>query len=642
MSLARPASRLPRPGPLDGPYPSRRAAPEPLWMGIADRLGGMLTRRGWEEGRKLARFLAALERTDTTEVDHLAGRAQGAAHQLAREGFTPDSVARAQRVAAHAIELALGQRPYRSQHIAAFHLLDERLVELDTGEGKSLAVLLAASTAALARVPTHVITANEYLAQRDADAARRVLTRLGLSVAVVRASMSTEERRAAYACDVVYATSQEIGFDYLRDCSASRPVMRGLCLALVDEADSVLLDQAQTPLVLAEACGDAISPQVAQAAWNFAGTLRTGLDFTVDTALRRVQVEAAALGRIPEALSYARPATRDPRVVAQLLQDALVARHALRRDVDYIVRDDAVVLVDLNTGRALEGTVWSRGLDRMVCIKEGLAPRATSRPAQQISLQGLLGRYLKLAGISGTLLESRLPLWCFYRMTVRRVDARLPARRRHLGVTLYRHGDAQRDAVAARVIRRVKQGRAVLVGTDSICAAEALSRHLHAHGVPHELLTARNARREADLVARAGLPGAVTVATHIAGRGTDIPVARETLHAGGLHVISCAQNGCARIERQLVGRSARNGEPGSCETVLSLDDGAFAAALPRWVVSALRRLTGRSGAMPRWLGRGVSRAVHTITTWNEVLRCWQRVQHDRLVRDSLVFAPRAE
>ncbi len=657
---------LPRPGPRHGAYPQRHAIPSSLWSDLADRLGNRLTRLGGSDARHKRRFLAALKfsaagtvqaaHAHETEDDSAAGRhlktqATVAAQRLARDGFTPESMACGQQAAAAAITATLGHQPYLSQHLAAFELLNGRLVEMDTGEGKSLAILLAAATAALARVPTHVITSNEYLAVRDAEAAQRVLGALGLRASAIRNAMTATERREAYACDVVYATAQEIGFDCMRDrqqidaarrsAPSSAPpmlVLRGLCLALVDEADSVLLDHAQTPLVLAESSNEGLPVATAQAAWRFVAGLRAGADYQLDLQDRRVDIEPAVMKRLPHELTT----LGDPRVQAAALRDALTARHALQPDVHYLVEDGDVVLLDQNTGRKLPGTVWSRGLQQMVHIKEGLAaPRAT-RTAMQITLQTLLSRYLLLAGISGTLSESRAALWFFYRLAVRRIEPRLPSQRRQLGVRLYAHRTQQLTAVAARAQALAAQGRAVLVGTDSVAAADQISNALKARNIAHCLLTARDDRSEAALIAAAGLPGTITVSTHMAGRGTDIALPPATLAAGGLHVISCAQNGSARIDRQLFGRAARNGRPGSCETILSLEDPAYPVLLPAFLLTALRCASDKKGNTPSWLAKGVCGLVHGLRAWSEFLRSYQLVRHDRLVRASLVFASPSE
>lgn len=645
---------LPRPGPVNGPYPHRTSTPRPLWADFADRLGDSLTGRGWARAGDTQRFmdeLAAAAAEASARPDERNERAMRAARSLSREGFSARAVARAQAVAAEAVEAALGQRPYPSQHLAAFHMLSDRLVELDTGEGKSLAVLLAALTAAIARVPTHVVTANEYLAVRDAEAASRALALLGMSAGAIRAGMDSDERRAVYACDVVYARAQEIGFDYLRDRlagvrpdgAAARPVLRGLCLALVDEADSVLLDHAATPLVLGETGGDAMPAEAVDAAWRFARTLRVDSDFALDAQHRRVQIVPAVMDRLPPDLLAALPMPKDTRMAAELLADALVARHALWRDGHYIVRDGDVLLVDRNTGRTLPGTVWSRGLQHMVHIKEGLAPPVATRASMQITLQTFFGRYLKLAGISGTLSESRLALWIFYRLGTRRVAPRRASLREDFGLRVYARLTQQLDAVAARVQACVDAGRAVLVGTDTVAAADIVSAHLRALGIVHRLLTARDDTHEAELIARAGEPGAVTVATHIAGRGTDIVVAQATLDAGGLHVIGCAPNGSGRVDRQLFGRTARNGARGSCEAILSLEDPAFVALLPEWLMAAVRRLSrAGEGEAPRALGHATAGMARMLRGWDDLLRCYQLAQHDKLVRASLAFASQPE
>jgi preprotein translocase subunit SecA len=307
-----------------------------------------------------------------------------------------------------------------------------------------------------------------------------------------------------------------------------------------------------------------------------------------------------------------------------------------------VVHDGAVVLIDPTTGRTLPGSVWTRGLHRMVCLKEGVEPPPATRTAIQITLQALFGRYCKLGGISGTLRESAWQLWWFYRVGVQRVEPRVPSRRREGKLVVYASREQQFEAIRARVSQHAAAGQAVLVGTDSVAAADALSEDMADAGIGHQLLTARDDRREAELIAAAGAPGAITVATNIAGRGTDILLEPRTLEAGGLHVVCCTQNASPRIDRQLVGRAARNGQPGSAETIVSLDDRAFADLLPETVLVMFRGLADKRGLIPQGMGIAMARVVQTLKVLRQFKHSWQLVRHDRLSRESLIPAAQAE
>jgi len=642
---------LPRPGPLHGNYPQREETPAPAWLALADLVGERLSLKGWIERAErrgfLAKAAAAAAAAQSIEPDTLRAEAMRAAAGLVRGGFTADAVATAQAVVGRAIEVELGKRPYPTQQAAAYALLRDRLVEMNTGEGKTLALMLASGTAALARVPTHVVCANEYLARRDAETAGRVLSRLGVTVGAIQHDMTPDQRRVAYACSIVYVSAQELGFDYLRDrlaasaVQAAPPVLRGLCLALIDEADSVLLDHARTPLVLAEQEEYGIPHETAEAVYRLADELVVGRDCTLDPAERQVSVAGAVLERWRGRLGEL-GLVDDTRVRDQVLREALQARHALRRDVHYVVHDGTVLLIDATTGRTLPGSVWTRGLHRMVCIKEGVEPPPATRTAIQITLQALFGRYCKLGGISGTLRESAWQLWVFYRVGVQRVAPRVPSLRRDGGLSVYAGREQQFAAVRERVSQRAAKGQAVLVGTDSVAAADALSSHLEAAGIPHRLLTARDDSREAELISAAGAPGAVTVATNIAGRGTDILLEPAALAAGGLHVLCCTQNASPRIDRQLVGRAARNGQPGSAETVVSLDDRAFSDLLPETLLVLFRTLADKTGQIPRGMGIAMAKAVQTLKVLRQFKHSWQLVRHDRLSRESLSSATQVE
>lgn len=647
------AAALPRPGPVHGPQPQRHAKPTPAWLALADAIGETLSLKAWRERAERSEFRtqAAAEsvRARALDVPALAAHAAQVGASLVRQGFRAGPVARAQAVIGRAIEAELGKRPYATQQEAAYALLRDRLVEMDTGEGKSLALLLACGTAALARVPTHVVCANEYLAVRDAETAGRVLARLGVSVGSIRNDMTPAQRRDAYACAVVYVSAQELGFDYLRDRvaalqdgpSAAPGLMRGLCLALIDEADSVLLDHARTPLVLAEQEEYGIAHDTAQAVYKLSASLRLGRDCMLHAGGHAVALLPGVQERLRAQLTEF-GLVDDARVQDEVVREALQARHVLHRDVHYVVRDDAVILIDPTTGRTLPGSVWSRGLHRMVCLKEGVAPPRATRTVTQITLQELFGRYCKLGGISGTLRESAWQLWWFYRVRVQRVLPRVPSRRRMGKLAVYATRARQFEAIRLHVAQHAGNGQAVLVGTDSVAAADALSADLTAAGIAHQLLTARDDSREAALIAAAGASGAVTVATNIAGRGTDILLAPATLAAGGLHVLCCTQNVSPRIDRQLIGRAARNGQPGSATTLVSLEDRAFSELLPMKILILLRLFAVNKAWIPGLLGTVLVRIVQTMKVFNQFKQSWQLVRHDRMSQEALSSAAQPE
>jgi preprotein translocase subunit SecA len=647
------ATALPRPGLLYGPYPQRSRAPGPgtslagVLADVADLAGDTLLRPLRARSPDFDTCLRRERRSARSDPRPFDERVAAVRAELARFGLTPVLVARAQWLVAQAVDEVRGLRPYRTQHQAAWAMLGNRLVEMDTGEGKTLALLMAAATAAMAGMPVHVVTANDYLAERDAMAARPVLQRLGLGVAAVVPALQAAERRAAYACDVVYSTARELGFDYLRDQLVARsgtpPLLRGLCLALIDEADSVLIDHARTPLVIATPDAKAGSTlrtsSLAAAIYEHSARLQAGTDFTLFPHERRAEPTAAAVEGLQAALAGLSQHPGDARILAQGLAQALVVRHLLQRDRHYVVqpRDGTaqIVLIDETTGRVLPGTTWTGGIQDFVAVKEACEAPPALRTAQQISLQRLFSRYWKLGGISGTLRESRLELFLFYRLRVQRIEPRHPSRRRQAGLRLFADRTGQFNAVLDSVQTRRARGQPVLVGTDSIATSEALAAHLQAAGLRVTVLNARHDAQEAQLIARAGWLGAVTVTTNMAGRGTDIEL-DDGAASLGLHVIACTLNASRRIDRQLLGRSARNGLPGSCETLLALGEGVF----QRWLPVPLRAwLAARAGAsslpaLPaRWLARGLQRLQET----SDLLQRWRLVQHEQRTQDLLVY-----
>ncbi len=644
---------LPRPGLLYGPYPQRRHAPGAgaslagTLADVADLAGDTLLRPWRGRAPDFDACLRTERKSARSDRRPFDERVAAVRAELARHGLEPALVARAQWLVAQAVDEVRGLRPYRTQHHAAWAMLRDRLVEMDTGEGKSLALLMASATAALAGMPVHVVTANDYLAERDALAARPVLERLGLGVAAVVPALQAAERRAAYACDVVYCTARELGFDYLRDQLVARggtpPLLRGLCLALIDEADSVLIDHARTPLVIATPDAQASSAlrtsSLAATIYEHSARLQAGTDFTLFPHERRAEPTAAAIEELLAALDGHPHHPGDARIVAQGLAQALVVRHLLQRDRHYVVqqRDGSaqIVLIDETTGRVLPGTTWTGGIQDFVAVKEACDTPQSLRTAQQISLQRLFSRYWKLGGISGTLREARLELFLFYRLRVQRIEPRRPNRRRHAGLRLFADRARQFDAVLASVQERRARGQPVLVGTESIASSEALAAHLQAAGLRVTVLNARHDVQEAMLIARAGWLGAVTVTTNMAGRGTDIEL-DDAAASLGLHVIACTLNASRRIDRQLLGRSARNGQPGSCETLLALGEGVFARWLPAPLHAWLAARAG-AGSLPALPARALARGLQALQESADLLQRWRLVQHEQRTQDLLAY-----
>jgi preprotein translocase subunit SecA len=522
-----------------------------------------------------------------------------------------------------------GFAAFDTQLVAARALLDGRFVEMHTGEGKTLSAALAACVAALAGLPVHLLTANDYLVARDAEWLAPVAERLGLRVGHVVGESTPAERRAAHDADILYSTAREVVFDYLRDRMAAGPsqndleqrvtrllsggersaqaTLRGLHFAIVDEADSILLDEARTPLVLAQE-SRTVPTETLRALLGAAVPLIEHQHYSVDGAARRVSltpfgardVEQAAPGLLGATGASSLPGLAGPGHAKELLETALGALHLYERGREYVLRENKVEIVDPTTGRVAEGRAWSNGLHQFIEMKEGLAPTAERETIAQLTYQRFFPRYLRLSGLSGTVAEAAPELRANYGVPTLRVPERKTSRRRVHAPRLYGADKAKWWVVIAEVERVHAQGRPVLIGTGSVGQSEHVSALLKQAGLPHSVLNALQDKDESALVAQAGVPGCITVATNMAGRGTDIPIADAARKLGGLWIVSAHVNDSPRIDRQLAGRCARQGDPGSAGVVASLNDDLFKRHLhPKllaWLASRARKRP-----LPRWL-----------------------------------------
>lgn len=491
------------------------------------------------------------------------------------------------RVAAHR---TLGLRAHPVQLLAAQALSSRAAVEMATGEGKTLVTAMAAALQAAEDWPVHVITANDYLAARDAETVGPLFAALGLRAAAIEPGTAPEIRRSVYALPIIYASSKEIAFDHLRDRiafgettrlrlkldrlldPARAPVMRGLWSAIVDEADSVMIDEARTPLVISGP-PDETPGALARAAVALVADMVEGQDFVIarEDGARPV-LTATGEARVSRAASALGGVWRGERRTRELAERALYALHMLRRDVHYIVRDGKVQIVDDYTGRIMEDRLWSDGLHQMVEVKEELEPSAERQILGRLTFQRFFRRYRRLSGISGTLAEIGPELAEVYGLSLFRVPTHAPVRRLVKLACVLPDRTTKWAAMADCVARHRADGRPVLVGTRTVAGAEAASAALSAIGIPHRVLSAAQDADEAEIIAAAGRAGAVTVATNMAGRGTDIRPDADALAAGGLCVILCERHDARRIDRQLMGRCARQGEPGIVEILLSAED----------------------------------------------------------------------
>ncbi|MFT3736520.1 MAG: preprotein translocase subunit SecA [Rhodocyclaceae bacterium] len=654
--MRQPALALP--GPLFGPYPESTSSPAlpPLLASLQARFENTgLSLRSHQRtlARDLARVrkhLAAMPAMPGMQLRQAINMARA---ELGRDGLESDAALRCMAGVLVCVRAVTGHNLRDNQIMAALAVLRGQLAEMPTGEGKTLATALAAATAALAGVPVHAITSNDYLAARDADQLRPLYRLLGLTVSSVSASHKRDARIEAYAANVTYCSAKELVFDYLRDRLAPPPsssddangisgrVLRGLCMAIIDEADSVLIDEAMTPFILSESCADPQQIALCQLALQIARELQPGQHFAL-------AAHGCALLPAGEVLVDARAEANDaalwsvPMYRRELVTLALTALHRYRRDEHYIVRDGKVHIVDPNSGRVAEGRAWSKGLQQMMEILEGCQPTPGTRVLSQITFQRFFPRYHRIGGLSGTLREARCELLEVYGLSVVVIAPHKSPQLRITPPVIYAHREERWQHVLDAVVEHHATGQPVLIGTDSVRDSEIVSRLLAARGLPHRVLNARQDREEAELVSRAGNAGAITVTTNMAGRGTDIHIDAAIAALGGLHVISCQHNSSRRIDRQLHGRAGRQGQRGSAETFLSLDEGLLSRTIP----AAVRRLLGTILNSDGQLPLPVARALAGLTQSREdararKARCRLRSQDDT-ARQQLLFGRPAE
>jgi preprotein translocase subunit SecA len=470
----------------------------------------------------------------------------------------------------------LGLEMHDEQIQAALALADGQVVEMQTGEGKTLAAVPAIVWLARRHHGVHVLTANEYLARRDAEWMRGIYERLGLSVASIDQTTSTAGRHAAYRSDITYATANEVGFDYLRDGLAydvSELVHRPLSevAVVIDEADSILIDEARIPLVIAGGSADQSNLPVAA---NFVvRRLRPHQDFTIENAGANVVLTAAGIKQAEHALGIANLFDATNLAAHTAVQDALHAHVLLRKDVDYVVKDGTVLSVDEIKGRIVSERRWPAGLQTALECKEGVGMRTQGRVLGSVTVENLIAQYARVCGMTGTAATQARELREIYGLPVIPIPTHRPMIRidhpDRVFATL-----AEKDSAVLEEIRAVHDtGRPVLVGTASVEESERLSRRLS--DIPHHVLNARHEAQEAAIIARAGERGTVTISTNMAGRGVDIVLGKGVAELGGLHIIGTNRHHSRRIDHQLRGRAGRQGDPGSSQFFVSRQDALF-------------------------------------------------------------------
>ncbi len=457
------------------------------------------------------------------------------------------------------------------QLLGALALADGCIAEMQTGEGKTLAAVPAVIWLAKAARGVHVMTVNDYLARRDAAWMGGIYRRLGFSVGCIQQGMAAADRKRAYACDITYATANEIGFDYLRDQLAlhvDEQVHRPFEAALLDEADSILIDEARIPLVIAG--GEADQESMAIGADRVVRRFQSGWHFAIEQHFRNVSLTDAGIHAVEAAFRCGNLFAEDNLSLLSAVQDALHAHALLRRDVDYIVKDGVVESVDEFKGRIAQDRRWPAGLHTAIEAKEGVALRTQGRILGSITLQNLMTLYPRLCGMTGTAATQAEELKRLYGLEVEAIPTNRPVQRIDHPDLVFRTRAEKEQALLEEIESTHRTGRPVLIGTASVAESERLSALLRE--TSHQVLNARHEEREATLIAGAGQRGAVTISTNMAGRGTDIMLGDGVVELGGLHVIGTNRHESRRIDFQLRGRAGRQGDPGSSRFIVSLED----------------------------------------------------------------------
>jgi len=562
---------------------------------------------------------------------------------------TPSDVVRGFALVRESAYRAIGLRAYPTQVAAALAMHDGCIAEVATGEGKTLIATMPATVASWAGRGCHVMTVNDYLAQRDADLMRPVYEACGLTVASVTGDLEPPARRAAYAADVTYTTNKEAAADYLRDKLTLGPqrgltdtmlnqlmtgrgiagsatggpseqvVMRGLEHVIVDEADSVLIDEAVTPLIISGVTPNAQQVEAFIQAAKLAEPFEVRKDFTVDRQFRDVRLTPRGENKVTQLTESLGGLWAGQRRAEEMIVQAITAREMYISGIQYVVQDNKVVIVDESTGRLMPDREWRDGLHQAVAAKEGVEVQPPKATMARVSFQRFFRMYRNLSGMTGTAWEERRELWQTYRTPTVRIPTHRPIQRQLAPDRVLPNEEAKWDAVTEEVAELHESGRPILVGTGSVGASETLSERLTQRGIPHTVLNAIRHADEAEVVAAAGQRGQVTIATNMAGRGTDVKLGEGVAELGGLQIIATERHESRRVDRQLFGRSGRQGDPGDAVMFLSLEDD-------------LVRRYGRLGWLP-WL---FARAQRRASIRGRAMRK-QVLKQDEQMADSLGF-----
>ncbi len=583
---------------------------------------------------------------------------------LHQNGFKPQSVVQSFALIREVARRALGIQHYPVQIIGGYVMLNGMITEMETGEGKTLTATLPACTAALAGIPVHIITVNDYLVKRDAEWMGSVYQALGLKVGTILEGMDLPTRKKSYNADITYCTNKQITFDYLKDrlvfgnkrgrlrmsidrlnddtSSMSKLLLRGLHFGIVDEADSVLIDEARTPLIISKNTDNSVSDQICHQALQLSQGMILGADFLISERDRKIDFTPNGQNRVLQMAKTLRGLWKGQARSLELVSQALSARHLFVRDKHYLIQDEKVLIIDEFTGRVMPDRSWERGLHQMIEAKEDVPVTGLRDTLAKISYQQFFRRYLRLAGMTGTANEASRELESVYHLKVIKIPTNRKPQRVFLSTKTFPKAADKWAAIATRVEQINALKRPVLIGTRSVSDSELISSLLSEKNIQHQTLNAKQDTDEAKVVQQAGQEKRITVATNMAGRGTDIKLAPGIAELGGLHVIASEPHEAGRIDRQLFGRCGRQGDPGSYELFFSLEDELVQSYGPKILIHLFRVFSFNRIIGSHWFDKIILYWTQKFAERHHAKIRKQLLKIDQQVKRMLAFSGQSE
>lgn len=599
-------------------------------MGVKNLFSG--NKKNQKKLQKKAKEVEAFASTMENKTDdELKDMTRQFRERLAKGESLDSMLAETFAVVREAARRVRGEYPYPVQIMGAYVLHNGDVAEMKTGEGKTLTATMAVYANALTGKGVHVVTVNEYLSHRDAQQMGLIYKFLGLTVGCNSAELSPAEKRAAYACDITYTTNSELGFDYLRDNMVFTPehkVQRGLHYALVDEADSILIDEARTPLIISASGNDAIEDYT-----NVDKKIKefTENDYQIFVKEKQIALTPQGIEKLQKMFHVPVLYSPENQKLLHKINKSLYANYILQKDVDYLVKDDEILLIDQFTGRVMVGHAYSEGLQQAIQAKEGVTIQPENKTSATITYQNFFRMYDKLAGMTGTAKTEEEEFLSIYNMYVTQIPTNRPVIREDKVDAIYRTKEIKFKNVVKEVKEAHDKKRPVLIGTADVETNEYVSELLDKAGISHETLNAKNHEREAEIIAKAGLPGAVTLATNMAGRGTDIKLTNESKKLGGLYVIGTERHESRRIDNQLRGRSGRQGDPGTSIFFVSLEDDLMKRYGGPTIERMFDKYIGEDRMESRSLSKSITNAQKAIEGINFDIRK-QLIEFDDVLR----------